>query len=99
MENEIRKEALELAVVCRILRVARSSFYYRPRDRAVVIDDVLAQPIKHLIDAEPYLGYRMVASASAVPVVLAFVFHDAYESKRLAAPDAKMRRANSACTW
>lgn len=38
----------------------RSSFYYRPRDRAIVIDDVLAQRIKHLIDAEPYLGYRMV---------------------------------------
>jgi putative transposase len=40
--------------------VPRSSFYYRPRDRTIVIDDVLAQRINHLIDAEPYLGYRMV---------------------------------------
>jgi transposase InsO family protein len=47
-------------VICRVLEVARSTAYYQARDRAVVVDDVLAQRIKHLIDAEPYLGYRMV---------------------------------------
>ena len=26
----------------------------------MIVDDVMAQRIKHLIDAEPYLGYRMV---------------------------------------
>lgn len=46
--------------VCRLLKVARSTSYYKPRDRAVVVDEVLAQRIKHLIEAEPYLGYRMV---------------------------------------
>jgi putative transposase len=40
--------------------VARSTSYYRNRERAVVVDDVLAQRIKHMVDAEPYLGYRMV---------------------------------------
>lgn len=38
----------------------RSTAYYRPHDRVPTIDDVLAQRIKHLIDEEPYLGYRMV---------------------------------------
>ncbi len=38
----------------------RSSFYYRSRDRVTVVDEVLARRIKHLIDEEPYLGYRMV---------------------------------------
>jgi hypothetical protein len=47
-------------VICRILEVARSSAYYREHDRVRFVDDVLAQRIKHLIDAEPYLGYRMV---------------------------------------
>ena len=46
--------------VCRLLNVARSTSYYRPHDRVATVDDVLAQRIKHLIDAEPYLGYRMV---------------------------------------
>ena len=47
-------------MICRILKVARSTAYYREHDRAVIVDEVLAQRIKHLIDAEPYLGYRMV---------------------------------------
>jgi putative transposase len=38
----------------------RSSTYYQPRSRATKVDEVLAQRIKHLIDDEPYLGYRMV---------------------------------------
>jgi hypothetical protein len=28
--------------------------------RVQIVDDILAQRIKHLIDAEPYLGYRRV---------------------------------------
>jgi hypothetical protein len=47
-------------VICRILDVARSTAYYRERDRAPIVDEVMAQRIKHLIDAESYLGYRMV---------------------------------------
>jgi putative transposase len=42
------------------LNVARSTSYYKPHDRIVTVDEVLAQRIKHMIDAEPYLGYRMV---------------------------------------
>ena len=38
----------------------RSSTYYRPRPRTAKVDEVLAQRIKHLIDEESYLGYRMV---------------------------------------
>ena len=40
--------------------MARSTFYYRPRERSPVIDEVLAQRIKTLIENESYLGYRMV---------------------------------------
>lgn len=47
-------------MICRTLAVARSTAYYREHDRARVVDEVSAQRIKHLIDAEPYLGYRMV---------------------------------------
>jgi putative transposase len=47
-------------VICRVLKVARSSAYYCDRNRVPIIDEVLAQRIKQLIDAEPYLGYRMV---------------------------------------
>ena len=47
-------------MICRILNVARSTAYYREHDRVPVVDEVLAQRIKHLIDAESYLGYRMV---------------------------------------
>jgi putative transposase len=47
-------------VICRVLGVARSTSYYQEHDRVPIVDDVLAQRIKHLIDAEPYLGYRMV---------------------------------------
>lgn len=47
-------------MICRVLNVARSTAYYRQHERVPVIDQVLAQRIKHLIDAEPYLGYRMV---------------------------------------
>lgn len=47
-------------MICRVLRVARSTAYYREHDRAPIVDDVLAQRIKNLIDREPYLGYRMV---------------------------------------
>lgn len=42
------------------MNVARSTAYYRPRQRTVKIDDVLAQRIKGIIDEESYLGYRMV---------------------------------------
>jgi putative transposase len=38
----------------------RSSSYYKPKTRTPVIDEVLAQRIKHVIDEESYLGYRMV---------------------------------------
>ncbi len=38
----------------------RSSSYYKPRSRAMDVDDVLAQRIKHIIEEEPYDGYRMV---------------------------------------
>lgn len=38
----------------------RSSSYYRARSRTPRVDEVLAQRIKHIIDEEPYLGYRMV---------------------------------------
>jgi putative transposase len=37
----------------------RSSTYYRSRPRTAKVDEVLAQRIKHLIDEESYLGYRM----------------------------------------
>lgn len=47
-------------MICRVLRVARSTAYYCEHDRVPIVDDVLAQRIKNLIDAEPYLGYRMV---------------------------------------
>jgi putative transposase len=47
-------------VICRILNVARSTAYYREHDRVPMVDELLAQRIKNLIDAEPYLGYRMV---------------------------------------
>lgn len=40
--------------------MARSSAYYKPRERTPVVDEILAQRIKHMIDEEPYLGYRMV---------------------------------------
>jgi hypothetical protein len=46
-------------VICRVLDVARSTAYYHEHDRAPIVDEVLAQRIKHLI-AEPYLGYGMV---------------------------------------
>jgi len=38
----------------------RSTSYYRPRSRIAKVDEVLAQRIKHVIEDEPYLGYRMV---------------------------------------
>lgn len=47
-------------MICRVLNVARSTAYYREHDRTEIVDEVLAQRIKHLIDAEPFLGYRMV---------------------------------------
>ena len=37
-----------------------TAYYYKSRERTVVVDNVLAQRIKHMIDAEPYLRYRMV---------------------------------------
>jgi putative transposase len=40
--------------------MARSRAYYRQRERAAKIDEVLALRIKHVIADEPYLGYRMV---------------------------------------
>jgi putative transposase len=40
--------------------VPRSSTYYQSRPRTAKVDEVLAQRIKHLIDEESYLGYRMV---------------------------------------
>jgi len=40
--------------------VARSSTSYRSRERTAKVDEILAQRIKHIIDEEPYLGYRMV---------------------------------------
>ena len=40
--------------------MARSTAYYHRRERAVKLDEVLAQRIKHVIAEEPYLGYRMV---------------------------------------
>lgn len=47
-------------MICRTLDVARSTAYYQERDRVSIVDEVLARRIKHFIDAEPYLGYRMV---------------------------------------
>ncbi len=38
----------------------RSSSYYKPQPREAKVDEVLAQRIKHVIEDEPYLGYRMV---------------------------------------
>lgn len=46
--------------VCRLLNVPRSTSYYRGRERIRIVDEVLAQRIKRMIDDEPYLGYRMV---------------------------------------
>jgi putative transposase len=40
--------------------VPRSTSYYRRRERTPIVDELLAQRIKRLIDDEPYLGYRMV---------------------------------------
>ena len=42
------------------MSIPRSSTYYRARPRTAKVDEVLAQRIKHLIDDESYLGYRMV---------------------------------------
>jgi len=42
------------------LSVPRSTTYYRPHARVAAVDELLAQRIKHLIDEESYLGYRMV---------------------------------------
>jgi putative transposase len=47
-------------VICRILNVARNSAYHRERDRIPMVDEIMAQRVKHLIDAKPCLGYRMV---------------------------------------
>ncbi|MGA8476008.1 MAG: IS3 family transposase [Candidatus Cybelea sp.] len=47
-------------MICRILDVARSTAYYHEHDRVPIVDEIMAQRIKHLIDAESYLGYRMV---------------------------------------
>lgn len=47
-------------MICRILDVARSTAYYREHDRSTTVDEVVAQRVKKLIDAESYLGYRMV---------------------------------------
>ena len=41
----------------------RSSSYYKPKARNPIVDEVLAQRIKHVIDEESYLGYRMVWAA------------------------------------
>ncbi len=38
----------------------RSRSYYQHRPRIARVDDVLVQRIKHVIDDESYLGYRMV---------------------------------------
>ncbi len=46
--------------VCRLLNVARSTSYYRRKERKAIVDELPAQRIKRLIDDEPYLGYRMV---------------------------------------
>ena len=46
--------------VCRLLNVPRSTSYYKSRARTVIVNEVLAHRIKHMIEAEPYLGYRMV---------------------------------------
>lgn len=43
-----------------MLGVARSTAYYREHERIAAVDEVLEQRIKHLVDAEPYLGDRMV---------------------------------------
>lgn len=42
------------------MNVPRSTSYYRRRERTPIVDELLAQRIKRLIDDEPYLGYRMV---------------------------------------
>ena len=46
--------------VGRLLNIARSTSYYKSHSRTVIVDEVPAQRIKHMIDAESYLGYRMV---------------------------------------
>ena len=48
------------ALICWILEVARSTAYYREYDCIPIVDQVMTQRIKHLIDLDPYLGYRMV---------------------------------------
>lgn len=40
--------------------MSRSGTYYKPQPRSAKVDEILAQRIKHLIDDESYLGYRMV---------------------------------------
>ena len=47
-------------MIFRTLDVARRTAYYHERERVPIVDEVLAPRIKHFIDAEPYLGYRMV---------------------------------------
>jgi putative transposase len=46
--------------IWRLLNVPRSTSYYRRHNRVPIVDEVLAQRIKRMIDDEPYLGYRMV---------------------------------------
>ncbi|MBC5825547.1 MAG: IS3 family transposase [Candidatus Eremiobacteraeota bacterium] len=46
--------------MCRLLSMPRSTSYYQHRPRIARVDDVLVQRIKHVIDDESYLGYRMV---------------------------------------
>ena len=41
------------------MNLARSTAYYRSCQRNVTVDEILAQRIKHIIDEEPYVDYRM----------------------------------------
>src|SRR6476620_2318342 len=68
-------KAVSIVQLCRWFGVSRSTFYYRPTTgvvRAPVLDTVLVDTIRTIIEAEPAAGLRMITArvrrASPVPV-------------------------------
>ena len=59
-------QTVAIAKLCRWFGVPRSTFYYRrppaPGPQVVVVDRVVEQTIRTIIDAEPTVGVRMITA-------------------------------------
>ena len=63
MQAELKAEGHEVSIarLCQWLGVSRRSYYYRPRTRQPVVDEVKAEKVKSVIERFPTYGYRRIA--------------------------------------